>query len=195
MSEYVGNLKSVRKNQIFDLHNPNNPLRYLLQEMMARNAKHFKLHFDKYRNIRNSPTPQKKYNNIFIHTIGLNFEQFQRLSTSLQKNSSWLHFRHIVRRLLKHQDCMKILSKIYFKTYSLASVTYPFFISSFECEITHKFSRQKSTLVCYKYKNQLYCMKERLLQLKEIKFQLYKLKRWRISLVSISLYLSYAKNS
>ena len=86
MSEYLGNLKSVQKSQIFDLYNPNKPLRYFLQEMMSRNPKRFT--FRQIQKYLKLPHPPKKYNNIFIHTIGLNFEQFQRLSTSLQKNSS-----------------------------------------------------------------------------------------------------------
>jgi len=61
MSEYVGNLKLARKNRIFGLYNPNNPLRYLLQEMMSRNRERFS-----FRQIQKNSKLRKKKKKIHI---------------------------------------------------------------------------------------------------------------------------------
>jgi len=73
MSEYVGNLKLVRKNRIFGLYNPNNPLRYLLQEMMSRNRERFSFRQiqknSKLRKKKNTYITMILYNTIFIDTF------------------------------------------------------------------------------------------------------------------------------
>jgi len=77
MSEYVGNLKLVRKNRIFGLYNPNNPLRYLLQEMMSRNRERFSFRqIQKNSKLRKKKKKKKNtyitmilYNTIFIDTF------------------------------------------------------------------------------------------------------------------------------
>ena len=48
-------------------------------------------------------------------------------------------------------------------------------------KITPNFSRLKSILVCYQLKNHLYCTKERLLNLRELKFHLCILKRYCVT--------------
>ena len=87
-------------------------------------------------------------NTIFIHEISHNFERFQRNSKYNCKYNSWPS-------LLTH-DVHGVLN----------------------VKITPNFSRAKSILVCFTLKNQIYCMKEQVLYLQKLKFQLCKLKRW-----------------
>ena len=81
---------------------------------------------------------------------------------------------------------MKRLIKISFIIQFKAFVSYHSVYVVLNAKIKPNFSRQKSIFVCYQLKNQLYCMKARLRNLQELKFQLCKLKRWRV------MHLSFA---
>ena len=91
----------------FGLYHPNNPLRYLFQEIILRNPQALYIS----RNIEKFETSKKKKISYFIKLVQISNdfkEKYERAKFPVDFIS------HIVRRVPKHQDFVKSSSKIYF---------------------------------------------------------------------------------
>ena len=149
----------------FGLYHPNNPLVWLFQKKDI-NKSPGALHLENFRKVRKFTK-----NTIFIHEISQNFEQFQRNCTGAKKillTSSSLHIK-------KTSKALRLCKNLKQNSFVNIIPGPPYSPTICNGVLNVNFSHTKSILVCFKLKNQLYCMKEWLLYLQELKCQLYKL--------------------